>query len=89
MSFEQAARAVESGNLSAVKELLAAGLNPNVSDGDINLLWCAVKRDDARLTRLILQAGADVRVRFREDNYPVILIARSPTIARTGTSRSR
>jgi ankyrin repeat protein len=98
MNDEELVFAAGRGDLQAVRELLAAGADPDSDDGDWNALTASSMRGHIRVVQELLAAGADPNAAVRgntallsaagEGRLPVIqeLIAwgADPTLADNG-----
>ncbi len=74
--------AARQGNRESVRSLLRAKapVNTPAADGTTALHW-AVRADDIEMTRLLLQAGADVRLADRYGITPLKLAAENGSAA--------
>lgn len=61
--------AVQLGNAETVKFLLAKGVCPNTSDKDIPLIFSAVNNRHKEVTKLLLEAGADINKKYRDKPF--------------------
>ena len=65
MNDEELVFAADRGDLQAVRELLAAGADPNSNDGDWNALTASSMRGHLRVVQELLNSGADPNVAVR------------------------
>lgn len=75
------ALAVESGSLSLVEALLRAGAEVDPSGGSATPLGRAVRRADAAIATCLLRAGANANACNGAADHPLILAARSGSLA--------
>ena len=74
--FTALTRAVESGNVGDVKSLIDEGSDVNTSDGKGSPLFCAAKNGHLTISKLLVEAGANVNAFASDHSMPLIEAAR-------------
>jgi ankyrin repeat protein len=71
-------KAIEVGNIEALRAAIEAGEDVNTPDEDGNTpLHKAVEKDRFKMVRMLLEAGADPNVRNKRGETPIVIAARA------------
>lgn len=69
------AGAVNKGDLTAAKKALRHGADPRCREGhednDVPVFWRAVQRQNYSIIKLLIDAGADINIKWRSDDTPI------------------